>query len=481
MKKNLQQKKFLVTLLALCLSMGAKAQTGQLIDLETYPLDLRAAYPTEVMYDTSGSAPHKITFGATGYGDGVNPHWVVKQTDHSTFSFYDEHPIEGMEGGLTWTLDFVCQGTTAYNCQGQGHDSQYGESFMIIGDKQRNHTQYAQFSVPINKDNVYVGDVSIEISNDGNIAQEAVVQLLHKTDPNEEWDVDKHVVDTRSKTLHGLNSTQYEKVRFSFDISGYGVGECAIRISNIWDIRMFNISYVGTAKPFVEVLTTDYQYASMYYSEYNLITPEKAAYTIEGSGATVESSEAPVPATYVYSGGALNENTTYAPSEIIPKGTAVVVKGTPGCVYRFYLVPDPKTPNDPQPKEPEASDLRGTDKAEMTTGGTYYYALSLNPKNEINSVGFYWMNWSYIEEDGKSIVVGGKPFINGAHKAYLALDEQPAGHEIKNHFLFNEISSGIENVEQEEGVKTIYNLAGQRLTKMQKGINIVNGKKVLVK
>jgi hypothetical protein len=47
--------------------------------------------------------------------------------------------------------------------------------------------------------------------------------------------------------------------------------------------------------------------------------------------------------------------------------------------------------------------------------------------------------------------------------------------------LFNEISSGIENVEQEEGVKTIYNLAGQRLTKMQKGINIVNGKKVLVK
>ena len=217
----------------------------------------------------------------------------------------------------------------------------------------------------------------------------------------------------------------------------------------------------------------------MYYSQYDLITPEKAAYTIEGSGATVESSEAPVPATYVYNAGTgmLEETTTYAPGEIIPRGTAVVVKGTPGCVYRFYVA----SAEAGNPKPHNGSDFRGTDKAEWTTDGKYFYALSLNPKNEVNSVGFYWMNWSYIEEDGKSILVGGEPFINGAHKAYLALDEQPAGHEIKNHFLFNEISSGIENVEQEEGVKTIYNLAGQRLTKMQKGINIVNGKKVLVK
>lgn len=479
MKKNLQQKKFLVTLLALCLSMGAKAQTGQLIDLDTYPLDLRAQYPTELMYNTVGSesAQHKITFGATGYGDGVNPHWVVKQHEPATYTFVDEHPIEGMEGSLTWTLEYYCENDKEYTCQGQGKDKIIKESFMIIGDKDRAEMNYAMFSVPINKDNVYVGDVAIELTNDGKVDADIKVELLHKTDADEDF----KVVASESRPLPKCYGTGYAKERFSFDISKYGVGTCAIRLTGAEDIRVFNISYVGTAKPYVEVLTTDYKYASMYYSEYNLITPEKAAYTIEGSGATVESSEAPVPATYVYSDGVLQETTTYAPGEIIPKGTAVVVKGTPGCVYRFYAVPDPKTPNDPQPKQPEASDLRGTDKAEETTGGTYYYALSLNPKNEVNSVGFYWMNWSYIEEDGKSIVVGGKPFINGAHKAYLALDEQPAGHEIKNHFLFNEISSGIENVEQEEGVKTIYNLAGQRLTKMQKGINIVNGKKVLVK
>ena len=32
-----------------------------------------------------------------------------------------------------------------------------------------------------------------------------------------------------------------------------------------------------------------------------------------------------------------------------------------------------------------------------------------------------------------------------------------------------------------EEVVSIYNLAGQRLSKLQKGINIVNGKKILVK
>ena len=468
MKKNLQQKKFLVTLLALCLSMGAKAQ-GELIDLETYPLDLRAQYPTEIMYDPSGSAPHKITFGATGQGDGVNPHWVVKQHEPATYTFVDEHPIEGMEGSLTWTLEYICDTDKEYTCQGQGNDMVIKEPFMIIGDKDRAATNYAMFSVPINKDNVYVGDVSLELSNDGKVDTEVKVELLHNG----------VTVAEETRSLPKCYGTNYKKERFSFDISKFGVGVCGIRLTGAEDLRLFNISYVGTAKPFVEVLTTDYQYASMYYSEFDLITPEKAAYTIEGSGAIVESSEAPVPATYVYNAGTgmLEETTTYAPGEIIPRGTAVVVKGTPGCVYRFYVA----SPTAGNPKPHNGSDLKGTDKAEETTGGTYYYALSLNPKNEVNSVGFYWMNWSYIEEDGKSIVVGGKPFINGAHKAYLALDEQPAGHEIKNHFLFNEISSGIENVEQEEGVKTIYNLAGQRLTKMQKGINIVNGKKVLVK
>ena len=43
-------------------------------------------------------------------------------------------------------------------------------------------------------------------------------------------------------------------------------------------------------------------------------------------------------------------------------------------------------------------------------------------------------------------------------------------------------TTGLIMVEQPAtGEKTIYSLDGRRLTKLQKGINIVNGKKVIVK
>lgn len=47
----------------------------------------------------------------------------------------------------------------------------------------------------------------------------------------------------------------------------------------------------------------------------------------------------------------------------------------------------------------------------------------------------------------------------------------------------DELLNGIDNIEIKKKLKAdvIYNVMGQRLTKMKKGINIVNGKKVLIK
>lgn len=47
--------------------------------------------------------------------------------------------------------------------------------------------------------------------------------------------------------------------------------------------------------------------------------------------------------------------------------------------------------------------------------------------------------------------------------------------------IFNTTTTGVESVAvpSEDGPETIYNISGQRLGKMQKGINIVNGKKIL--
>ena len=69
----------------------------------------------------------------------------------------------------------------------------------------------------------------------------------------------------------------------------------------------------------------------------------------------------------------------------------------------------------------------------------------------------------------------------GANKAYLDTTT-PSGNEVKG-FTFD-FETGIEEVDNEQWTMDnvqIYNIAGQRLSKPQRGINIINGKKVLVK
>ena len=68
----------------------------------------------------------------------------------------------------------------------------------------------------------------------------------------------------------------------------------------------------------------------------------------------------------------------------------------------------------------------------------------------------------------------------GANKAYLNLSGSP----VKGFVLdFDDDATGIEKTLSNSPLKSenIYNLAGQRIQKMQKGLYIVNGKKVLVK
>ena len=164
----------------------------------------------------------------------------------------------------------------------------------------------------------------------------------------------------------------------------------------------------------------------------------------------------------------------------IPALTAVILKGTPGT-YAFEV--DGK--NDPDgdyldifqdttvdgdkalvkqwAPAVEDNDLKGTLEP-IDAAGKYILA-----KPEGEEVGFY-------KAESGTIAAG---------KAYL---EVPEGTEIKG-FCFkfgNDDATGIESIQNskfkiQNETSAIYNMAGQRLQKMQKGINIVNGKKVLVK
>lgn len=132
----------------------------------------------------------------------------------------------------------------------------------------------------------------------------------------------------------------------------------------------------------------------------------------------------------------------------IPAQTAVILKGNEG----FYSF----TPATSAPAISGSNDLLGTTESITSSGSEYVLA-----KPEGEPVGFY------LVEAGEEIPAG---------KAYLT---SPSG--VKG-FVFNGTgATGIDAVNAAPGSENgyIYNVAGQRLQKTAKGINIVDGKKIL--
>ena len=111
----------------------------------------------------------------------------------------------------------------------------------------------------------------------------------------------------------------------------------------------------------------------------------------------------------------------------------------------------------------------GNDEEATTEGGDVYYQLSRNANRDANSIGFYWG------------AANGEAFKNKAHRAYLAVTTEQAGG--AKGFAFNDMATGIKSIaaDTENGNAIIYNLAGQRVSNAQKGIYIVNGKKVVIR
>lgn len=206
-------------------------------------------------------------------------------------------------------------------------------------------------------------------------------------------------------------------------------------------IQVSKIVYYAPASAEIKVNIGATGYATLYYSDRALVVPENVyAYT------------------YKVTNGKLDESYLYNAGETIPAATGVVLKAAPG-EYTFAA-------------SQEAGDvdtdnlLKGSDEATLTTGGAVYYKLSLNKAGDANSVGFY-----YGAADGAA-------FTNGAHKAYLAL---PTASGVRA-FLFNgNTTTGLQNVTSNNAATQVYDLQGRRVQSAQKGLYIINGKKVLVK
>ena len=130
----------------------------------------------------------------------------------------------------------------------------------------------------------------------------------------------------------------------------------------------------------------------------------------------------------------------------IPAGTAVVLKGEQG-MYELQKTTDADAVSE--------NDLKGTTEP-LVADGTQYI---LYEKGGVTAF--------YQATPGSTIPAG---------KAYIETD----GAGVKG-FFFADDATAIEETLSNSPLKdeNIFNLAGQRLNKMQKGINIVGGKKVL--
>ena len=115
----------------------------------------------------------------------------------------------------------------------------------------------------------------------------------------------------------------------------------------------------------------------------------------------------------------------------------------------------------------EGNLLKGTTKRTLITkeSNKAYYVLGMN-----EGIGFY--NAVNGKNEGE--------FYNDAFKAYLEVPTPQGVNMLR--FDFSGETTGVEEVEVESTVKTIYDLSGRKVSSMSApGLYIVNGKKVLVK
>ena len=192
------------------------------------------------------------------------------------------------------------------------------------------------------------------------------------------------------------------------------------------------------AQPTRTITIGDAKYATYYNSVAYTLPANLQAATVDGN-----------------SGGTLTLNYRYNAGDVVPGGTAVLLKATAAGDYTLTMQPADAT------AAPAGNLLCGSDVATTTTGGAKYYALM----NGSKGLGFYWVN------------DGGAAFESAAHKAWLALPATPA-----HFFSLDDDVTAINKVEMkkvEDGV--FYNLAGQQVAQPTKGLYIVNGKKVVIK
>ncbi len=158
--------------------------------------------------------------------------------------------------------------------------------------------------------------------------------------------------------------------------------------------------------------------------------------------------------------GVLTIDYRYTAGATIPAKTAVILKSSTTEHTLAGTTSDEAAPTDNLLHGADAVDSNG--KTFVAGTNVKYYILTSSATKKL---GFYW-----AAPNGAAVTYQ-KPY------AFLAL----GGAAAVNGLFFNGETTGIEGVETENNTQAIFDLSGRRVQKAEKGIYIVNGKKVLVK
>ena len=229
--------------------------------------------------------------------------------------------------------------------------------------------------------------------------------------------------DVEDLAIEGVqNDVLYLQTASAFD--------AATRYVRLYFTKGSNVGVGGITieKEFEEIATVGAAGYATYVTKHNVAFPADVAYI-----------------------GDVNENSVSMTAvTAVPKGTPLILKGE--GTYTLSLA-----------SASELADVSGNElkasETDVVADGTQY--ILAKPANE--PVGFYQ-------------ATGTIP----AGKAYLVV---PSSSVKAFYFSFDDDATGIEMVNGQSSMVNdpIFNLAGQRIQKLQRGINIVGGKKVMVK
>ena len=155
---------------------------------------------------------------------------------------------------------------------------------------------------------------------------------------------------------------------------------------------------------------------------------------------------------------------------VLPANTAVIVKAAPGT-YEFKYTTKAATV--------ENNDLRGTLYNKNMTEDAYVLGKDENNVAYLGKVVYNVNTDTTNDGTEEAPAVTFEAWLNNANKAYLPAPAATEG--VKSYSLRFPGTTGVENVEVENEVKVIYDLTGRKVNAVERGIYIINGKKVLVK